>query len=109
MLPSIKKYVNLKCVPSDPNWPSTREIHTPDFGGFLPNEVKRVDHSPRLQRVLATGEFEVTEEDPNSEEIRLAASQKKVTGEESDQIQDTSDENDEEENDEEENDEEPVP
>ncbi len=78
---SNKPLVNLKCTPANPDWPSTKEMHTADFGPFLPGEVKRVREGAKVDKLLRSGEFEVTDDEPNSEEIRLEASKARIAEE----------------------------
>lgn len=65
--------INVKCVPLDKNWAGDREMHTTEFGSFIPGEIKRVNSSPKVDKLLNSGEFEIVDEDPNSDEIRKQA------------------------------------
>jgi hypothetical protein len=70
--------VNVKCTPSDDNWPSDSEMHTADYGGFYPDEVKALPNDERLQRLVRSGEFTVVDEDPNSLELRQQIAEKRA-------------------------------
>lgn len=68
-LPGFSSYVNVKCTPVVKNWPPARQMYTQESGSFLPGEVKRLMMSPAVEKLLRSGHFEVTTEQPNSDTI----------------------------------------